>query len=164
MAKRRLHAARRSAGWRGRNGWTHSARWMPSLPAEVDGKTCSRLLTSVSTRMPDAFSTYESRTYSRVPARVLPHRVAASCRVEALRRRRRARRLPAFVCSMCSSSADVDGRFTFQFSHFRSQVSAQMWASPGADVGQWAVPAPMWVGGQSRRRCGPAPALSWVSR
>ena len=48
------------------------------------------------------------------------------------------------------------------------RVPAQMWASPGADVGQsrrrcGPVPAQMWASaaanvGQSRRRCGPVPA------
>ena len=41
------------------------------------------------------------------------------------------------------------------------RVPAQMWASPGADVG--AVPAQMWASpgadvGESRRRCGRVPA------
>jgi hypothetical protein len=52
-------------------------------------------------------------------------------------------------------------------------VPAQMWASPGAAVGQsrrrcGPVPAQMWASpgadvGQSRRRCGPVPAQMWAS-
>ena len=173
---RRLHAARRSAARVG-NGWTHAAavdgcRHSPrqstarkDLLAVVNFRVHAHARRIQHVREPDL----QSRAS---PGRAVPGRVRAGacpCRVVSVPGRAVSRQCTGGVVrAACPLSVVVravlaqiwagGSRSSAHVQDRKSRrrcgpVPAQMWASPGAVLGQSLVPAQMRISGVSRRRC-----------